>query len=150
VCADCAMIMFRSPSAHVSYWRKSANSCLKRASIAAVHESAFGTKRTSHALKLMSAFDPTFSSRVRRSSCSCRSAALELRGRTAFGALRRSGAAVLRPPRFNWFAACSGAPSHCLPRGSGQGIVPVQTSTLEAAGAVLCVTARSGARLPCR
>src|SRR6266849_3362274 len=26
------------------------------------------------------------------------------------------------------------APSHCLPRGSGQGIVPAQTSTLEGVG----------------
>ena len=23
--------------------------------------------------------------------------------------------------RFNWLAACSGAPSHCLPLGSGRG-----------------------------
>src|SRR6516164_2381497 len=31
--------------------------------------------------------------------------------------------------RFGWFAACSGAPSHRLPQGSGQGIVPAQNST---------------------
>jgi len=41
----------------------------------------------------------------------------------------------LTASRFNWFAACSGAPSHCLPRGSGQGIVVVyQFSTLEVVG----------------
>ena len=37
----------------------------------------------------------------------------------------------LTASRFNWFAAGFGAPSHCLPRGSGQGIVPAQNSTLE-------------------
>jgi hypothetical protein len=36
--------------------------------------------------------------------------------------------------RFDRFAACSGAPSHCLPQGSGQGIVAGQSSTLEVAG----------------
>ena len=41
-----AMIMFRSPSAHVNYWRKSGNTCPSAALFAAVHESAFGTKRT--------------------------------------------------------------------------------------------------------
>jgi hypothetical protein len=30
----------------------------------------------------------------------------------------------LTASRFTWFAACSGAPSHCRPQGSGQGIVP--------------------------
>src|SRR6516165_11979266 len=40
----------------------------------------------------------------------------------------------LTASRFSQFAACSGAPSHRLLQGSGQGIVPVQTSTLEAAG----------------
>ena len=38
----------------------------------------------------------------------------------------------LKASRFNWFAACSGAPSHCRPQGSGQGTVDGQTSTLEA------------------
>src|SRR6516165_10252347 len=33
--------------------------------------------------------------------------------------------------RFGSFAACSGAPSHCLPQGSGQGIVAGQISTLK-------------------
>jgi hypothetical protein len=36
--------------------------------------------------------------------------------------------------RFGSFAACSGAPSHRLPQGSGQGIVTGQTTTLEVAG----------------
>ena len=40
----------------------------------------------------------------------------------------------LTTSRFNWFAAGSGAPSHCLPQGSGQGTVDGQTSTLEAVG----------------
>jgi hypothetical protein len=40
----------------------------------------------------------------------------------------------LTASRFNWFATCSGAPSHCLPQGSGQGIVDCQSSTLEVAG----------------
>jgi len=44
------MITFRSPSAHVNYWRKSGNTCRK------VHESAFGTKRTSKLCPIMSAF----------------------------------------------------------------------------------------------
>ena len=36
--------------------------------------------------------------------------------------------------RFNWFAACNGAPSHCLPPCfSGQGIVAGQTTTIEVA-----------------
>jgi hypothetical protein len=38
-----AMIMFRSPSAHVKYWQKSGNTCHKLVVIVAVHESAFGT-----------------------------------------------------------------------------------------------------------
>ncbi len=46
-------------------------------------------------------------------------------GRTA--TLRQRIAALQRhrltASRFNCFAACSGAPSHCLPQGSGQGIV---------------------------
>src|ERR1700733_1283126 len=33
--------------------------------------------------------------------------------------------------RFNRFAACPGAPFHCLPPSSGQGIVTGQTSTVE-------------------
>ncbi len=37
----------------------------------------------------------------------------------------------LTASRFSQFAACSGALSHCLPRGSGKGIVPAQNSTLE-------------------
>jgi hypothetical protein len=37
--------------------------------------------------------------------------------------------------RLTRFAACSGAPSHCLPQGSGQGIVAGQSSTLEVVGA---------------
>ena len=36
--------------------------------------------------------------------------------------------------RFCCFAACFVGPSHCLPRGSGQGIVPTQTSTPEGVG----------------
>jgi len=40
----------------------------------------------------------------------------------------------LTTSRFNWFAASSGAPSHCLLKGSGQGIVEGQTITLEAVG----------------
>src|SRR6516225_2040740 len=37
----------------------------------------------------------------------------------------------LAASRFSRFAACSGAPSHRLPQGSGQGIVAGQISTLE-------------------
>jgi hypothetical protein len=33
--------------------------------------------------------------------------------------------------RFCFFAACFVAPSHCLPQGSGQGIVATQTIPLE-------------------
>jgi response regulator receiver domain-containing protein len=50
------MITFRSPSAHVNYWQKSGNTCPKLASFAAVHESVFGTKRTSGHAQSMSAF----------------------------------------------------------------------------------------------
>jgi hypothetical protein len=41
------MIMFRSPSAHVNYLRKSGNTCPSAALIAALHESASGPKQTS-------------------------------------------------------------------------------------------------------
>ena len=50
------MIMFRSLSAHVNYWQKSGNSCRNLGAIAAVHESAFGTKRTSGRAQSMSTF----------------------------------------------------------------------------------------------
>ena len=36
--------------------------------------------------------------------------------------------------RFGWFAACSGASAHCVPRGSGKGIVAGRISALEVAG----------------
>src|SRR5271169_2954630 len=45
--------------------------------------------------------------------------------------LLRTGAAERRrlsASRFNWFTACSGTPSHCLPQGPGQGIVSAKTS----------------------
>jgi CheY-like chemotaxis protein len=51
-----AMIMFRSPSAHVNCWRKFDNTCPSAALFAALHESAFGTKQTSSSLSAMSAF----------------------------------------------------------------------------------------------
>ena len=35
--------------------------------------------------------------------------------------------------RFGWFAACTGASAHCLPRGSGQRIVAGQIDKLEVA-----------------
>src|SRR5262249_10966887 len=43
-------------------------------------------------------------------------------------ALRRYRLAV---SLLNWFAACSGAPSHRLPQGSGQGIVAGQFGMME-------------------
>src|SRR5262249_13776825 len=58
-------------------------------------------------------------------------------GHWRIAALRLCRLATLR---FGWFAACSGAPSHRLPQGSGLGIVPVQTSTLEAAGGRSCAS----------
>ena len=39
----------------------------------------------------------------------------------------------LAASRLNWFAACFGVPSHCLPLGSGRSIVGGQTSTPEGA-----------------
>jgi hypothetical protein len=39
-----------------------------------------------------------------------------------------------RAPRFNWFAAGSGAPSHWVALGSGHGNVAAQSSTAEGAG----------------
>ena len=44
--AKAAMIMFRSPSAHVNHWRRLGNTSPKTGFDAAVRESAFGTKRT--------------------------------------------------------------------------------------------------------
>ena len=55
-------------------------------------------------------------------------------GRSAAGGLWRSAALSrchLTTSRFSLFAACSGAPSHCPPQGSGQGIVRVNFSTPE-------------------
>ena len=39
----------------------------------------------------------------------------------------------LAASRFDWFAACFRAPSHCLALGSGHGIVSAQTGALEGA-----------------
>src|SRR5262249_487054 len=49
---------------------------------------------------------------------------------TACG-LWRKGLAALR---FNCFATCFGAPSHCLPRGSGEAIVSTQSSISKGVG----------------
>ena len=49
-------ITFRSPLAHVNCWRKSGNTCPSAALVAALHESAFSTKRTSNCRSTMSAF----------------------------------------------------------------------------------------------
>ena len=72
------------------------------------------------------------SSRSRMSSCDFVS--LPVAGTATPCGLRRIAALQrLGALRFYCFAACFVAPSHCLPRGSGQGIVAAQTSTLEEA-----------------
>ena len=53
---------------------------------------------------------------------------------TDSGALRRFGVTALWRCDLAGFAACSGAPSHRLPQGSGQGIVAGQVSALKVAG----------------
>ena len=53
-------------------------------------------------------------SRVSRATSFSCLAAEELRRRTVFGPLRRFSVAAPRSSGFNWFAACSGAPSHGL------------------------------------
>ena len=70
----------------------------------------------------------------------CSSSAIRLGcidgGRLAMTSDLRRIAALqrLRALRFCCFAACFVAPSHCLPRGSGQGIVSTRGSTLKGVG----------------
>jgi hypothetical protein len=63
-------------------------------------------------------------------SCECCELCFLARGgSTTASRLWRSAAlwrCRLAVPRVSLFAACSGAPSHCLPQGSGQGIVDGQ------------------------
>ena len=68
-------------------------------------------------------------SRVSRATFVSSRAADELRGRTAFGAMRLLRAAVLRALRFCWFVTCSGAPSHCRPSAQDKASWRDQTST---------------------
>src|SRR5262249_50842685 len=58
-------------------------------------------------------------------------------GTTACGFRRIAALQRLEALRFCCFAACFVALSHCLPRGSRQGIVSAQTSTLEGGGHAL-------------
>src|SRR5262249_4165453 len=51
------------------------------------------------------------------------------RGTTTPSGLCPIAPQCLRALRFSRFAACFIAPPHCLPRGSGQGIVATQTCT---------------------
>ena len=71
----------------------------------------------------------SFSSRVSRATFVSSRAADELRGRTAFGAMRLLRAPVLRSVARLGFATCSGAPSHCRPSAQDKASWRDQTST---------------------